>query len=148
MAVPNGGNQIARRVIDDLIEFSGQTLVDGYMSFFKSDDKEAANTKLLGLNALITQAEEEIETKEAQIEAMNRLSPHLRVGCLCYEDKMKLWFTRAHTEEHSFSMALEGLREIVARNVVKLGVLEQLLAATRVGIPLKAGYVADMEDKE
>ncbi|GKD24901.1 hypothetical protein Tco_1231115 [Tanacetum coccineum] len=36
------------------------------------DDKEAANTKLLGLNALITQAEEEIETKEAQIEAMNR----------------------------------------------------------------------------
>ncbi|GJS47398.1 hypothetical protein Tco_0597519 [Tanacetum coccineum] len=44
--------------------------------------------------------------------------------------------------------ALKGLREIVARDVVKLGVLEQLLAATLVGIPLKAGYVADMEDKE
>ncbi|GJY46562.1 hypothetical protein Tco_0435625 [Tanacetum coccineum] len=44
--------------------------------------------------------------------------------------------------------ALEALREIVARNVVKLGVLEQLVACTRVGIPLKAGYVSDMEDKE
>ncbi|GJT76116.1 hypothetical protein Tco_1042841 [Tanacetum coccineum] len=152
------------------------------------DDKEAANTKLLGLNALITQAEEEIETKEAQIEAMNRAI--FIVQCMGVKlswiavktDKMKLWFTRAHTEEHSFFVvirdfcfelrvtlsqnrgliaelkalgqhgdalkALEGLREIVAHNVVKLGVLEQLLAATRVGIPLKAGYVADMEDKE
>ncbi|GKD10039.1 hypothetical protein Tco_1189724 [Tanacetum coccineum] len=98
------------------------------------------------------------------------------------QDKMKLWFIQAQTEEHSFSLvirdfcfelrvtlsqnrrliaelealgqrgdalkALEGLREIVARDVVKLGVLEQLLAATRVGIPLKDGYVADMEDKE
>ncbi|GKD00511.1 hypothetical protein Tco_1170785, partial [Tanacetum coccineum] len=44
--------------------------------------------------------------------------------------------------------ALEGLREIVARDVVKLGVLEQLVACTRVGIPLKVGYVADMDDTE
>nr|GEY06579.1 hypothetical protein [Tanacetum cinerariifolium] len=35
------------------------------------DDKEAVQTKLQGLNELITQAEEEIETKEAQIQAMN-----------------------------------------------------------------------------
>ncbi|GKB33946.1 hypothetical protein Tco_0873347 [Tanacetum coccineum] len=213
MAVPNGGNQIARRVIDDLIEFSGQTSVDGYMSFFKSqqiaetrgfinrmreeantsrnligqlnallaemealedqgemfdtlmdlrDDREAANTKLQGLNALIAQAEEEIETKEAQIKAMNeaifivqymvvklswivvktvcvivgRLSPHLRAEL------------EALGQRGDALKALEGMREIVARDVVKLGVLEQLLAATRVGIPLKAGYAADMEDKE
>ncbi|GJZ95083.1 hypothetical protein Tco_0667286 [Tanacetum coccineum] len=37
------------------------------------DDREAAQTKLQGLNELITQAEEEIETKEAQIHAMNGL---------------------------------------------------------------------------
>ncbi|GKA55068.1 hypothetical protein Tco_0754017 [Tanacetum coccineum] len=147
MAVPNGGNQIARRVIDDLIEFSGQTLVDGYMSFFKSDDKEAANTKLLGLNALITQAEEEIETKEAQIEAMNRLSPHLR-GYDEVVNRRLIAEMEALGQQGDALKALEGLREIVARNVVKLGVLEQLLAATRVGIPLKAGYVVDMEDKE
>nr|GEX47651.1 putative ribonuclease H-like domain-containing protein [Tanacetum cinerariifolium] len=35
MAAPGGANQIARRVIDDLIEFSEETSVDGYMSFFK-----------------------------------------------------------------------------------------------------------------
>ncbi|GJS98151.1 hypothetical protein Tco_0819321 [Tanacetum coccineum] len=89
MAAPGGANQIVRRVIDDLIEFSRETSVDGYMSFFKSqqiteshggafdtlmdlrDDMEAAQTKLQGLNKLITQAEQEIETKEAQIQAMN-----------------------------------------------------------------------------
>ncbi|GJY31542.1 hypothetical protein Tco_0415037 [Tanacetum coccineum] len=98
------------------------------------------------------------------------------------QDKMKSWFTRALTEEQSFSVvicdfcfelrvslsqnrrliaelgalgkwgdaltALEALREIVARDVVKLGVLEQLVACTRIGIPLKARYIADMEDKE
>nr|GEW72570.1 hypothetical protein [Tanacetum cinerariifolium] len=36
MAAPEGANQIARYVIDDLIKFSGETFVDGYMSFFKS----------------------------------------------------------------------------------------------------------------
>ncbi|GKD61041.1 hypothetical protein Tco_1298550 [Tanacetum coccineum] len=118
MVAPGGANQISRRVIDELIEFSEETSIDGYMSFFKSqqiaescgfinrmrkeantvknlvgqlnaliakmealedqrelfdtlmdlrDDREAAQTKLQGLNELITQAEEEIETKEAQI---------------------------------------------------------------------------------
>ncbi|GKC99455.1 hypothetical protein Tco_1169730 [Tanacetum coccineum] len=118
MAAPGGANQIARHVIDDLIEFSEETFVDGYMSFFKSqqiaksrgfinrmreeantarnlvgrlnaliaemealedhgelfdtlmdlrDDREAARTKLQGLNGLITQAEQEIKTKEAQL---------------------------------------------------------------------------------
>ncbi|GKD84306.1 hypothetical protein Tco_1355460 [Tanacetum coccineum] len=72
MTAPGGANQIARHVINDLIEFSGETSVDGYMSFFKSqDDREAVRTKLQGLNELIAQAEQEIETKEAQIQAMN-----------------------------------------------------------------------------
>ncbi|GKE21628.1 hypothetical protein Tco_1433140 [Tanacetum coccineum] len=93
MAAPGGANQITRRVINDLIEFSGETSVDGYMSFFKSQQitkshgfinrmREEANTarnfigeavwtKLQGLNELIAQAEQEIKTKEAQIQAMN-----------------------------------------------------------------------------
>ncbi|GJS95006.1 hypothetical protein Tco_0801974 [Tanacetum coccineum] len=70
MAAPGGANQIARRFIDDLIEFSGETSIDGYMSFFK-DDRETAQIKLQGLNELITQAEQEIEAKEAKIQAMN-----------------------------------------------------------------------------
>ncbi|GKF25842.1 hypothetical protein Tco_0081736 [Tanacetum coccineum] len=35
------------------------------------DGREAARTKLQGLNGLITKAEQEIETKEAQVQAMN-----------------------------------------------------------------------------
>ncbi|GJZ48619.1 hypothetical protein Tco_0602451 [Tanacetum coccineum] len=122
MTAPGGANQIDMRVINDLIKFSGETSVDGYMSFLKSqqiaesrgfinrqrkkantarnlvgqlnaliskmealedqgelfdtlmdlrDDREAARTKLQGLNEPITQAEQEIEKKEAQIQAMN-----------------------------------------------------------------------------
>nr|GEW09473.1 hypothetical protein [Tanacetum cinerariifolium] len=44
--------------------------------------------------------------------------------------------------------SLDYVREIIAHDSAKLGVLEQLLACTHVGIPLKAGYVADMEEKE
>ncbi|GJR06471.1 hypothetical protein Tco_0529455 [Tanacetum coccineum] len=71
MAAPGGANQIARRVIDDLIEFSGETSVDGYMRFFKSQQiskscgfinrlREEANItrNLVGqLNALIAEME-------------------------------------------------------------------------------------------
>nr|GEX45289.1 hypothetical protein [Tanacetum cinerariifolium] len=74
MAAPGGAYQIARRVIDDLIEFSVETFVDGYMSYFKShqiaeshgfinqlrqeaniarnlvrDDRKATRTKLHGV---------------------------------------------------------------------------------------------------
>ncbi|GJY25733.1 hypothetical protein Tco_0400459 [Tanacetum coccineum] len=70
------------------------------------------------------------------------------------QDKMKLWFTQAHTKLEALGQrgdalrALDYMREIVARDTTKLGVLEHLLACTHVGIPLKAGYVADMEEKE
>ncbi|GJX85888.1 hypothetical protein Tco_0336662, partial [Tanacetum coccineum] len=110
------GNMVARRVIDDLVDISGETSVDGYMTLFKAqqvtetrlfvnrmrekaqtsrnmigqltalvaeieafdDPREVFDTlmglrdnirveeaKLVGLNDLITQAEEEIEMKEA-----------------------------------------------------------------------------------
>ncbi|GKB51822.1 hypothetical protein Tco_0902575 [Tanacetum coccineum] len=73
MASPGGNNQVARRVIDDLIEFSGEKSVDGYMSFFKSQQiaetcsfinqmRDEVNTprNLFGqLTALITKLEAE-----------------------------------------------------------------------------------------
>ncbi|GJW70664.1 hypothetical protein Tco_0127581 [Tanacetum coccineum] len=119
MAGPIVGNAVARRVIDDLVDISGETSVDGYMRFFKAqqvvetrlfvnrmreeaqtsrnmigqltalvaemeafddpgevfdtlmrlrDDIRVEEAKLVGLNDLITQAEEEIKMKEAQLE--------------------------------------------------------------------------------
>nr|GEY59357.1 hypothetical protein [Tanacetum cinerariifolium] len=118
MAAPGARNQVARRVIDDLVDFSRETSVQSYMMFFKAqqlaetrlivnrmfeeaqtarnmigqlnaliaemeafndqgevfdilmglrDDRRVEETKLIGLNDLITQGEEEIEMKEAQL---------------------------------------------------------------------------------
>ncbi|GJU69895.1 hypothetical protein Tco_1256154 [Tanacetum coccineum] len=44
--------------------------------------------------------------------------------------------------------SLDHMREIVARDSCRLGVLEQLFACTHVGMRLTDGYVADMEEKE
>ncbi|GKD77648.1 hypothetical protein Tco_1340269 [Tanacetum coccineum] len=122
MAAPGAGNQVARRVIDDLVDFNGETSVNGYTKFFKAqqlaetslfvnrmrdeaqnvrnmigqlnaliaemesfedqgevfdtlmglkDDRHVEETKLAGLNDLITQEEEETEMKEAQLEVMD-----------------------------------------------------------------------------
>ncbi|GJU78662.1 hypothetical protein Tco_1275732 [Tanacetum coccineum] len=91
---PVEGNAVARRVIDDLVDISGETFVDGYMrnmigqltalvaameafddlgEVFNTlmrlrDNIRVGEAKLAGLNDLITQAEEEIEMKEAQLE--------------------------------------------------------------------------------
>ncbi|GJW70440.1 hypothetical protein Tco_0127357 [Tanacetum coccineum] len=97
MAAPVGGNELARRVVDDLIDFSSQTSVNGYMNFFKArqiakahrfafddpgevfdilmglrDDVRVENAKLMGLNEMVTQAEEEIKMKEAQLEVVSK----------------------------------------------------------------------------
>ncbi|GKA52183.1 hypothetical protein Tco_0745379 [Tanacetum coccineum] len=122
MAAPRAGNQVARRVINDLDDFSGETVVLKYMKSFMAqqiaegrrfvnrmrqeaqtarnliaqlnalivelealkdprevydtlmslrDDRRGENIKLIGLNDLITQAEEEIESKEAHVEIMD-----------------------------------------------------------------------------
>ncbi|GJR25891.1 hypothetical protein Tco_1102123 [Tanacetum coccineum] len=60
MAAPGGNNQVARRVIDDRIEFSGETSVNG----------------------LVTNAEEEVEAKEAQIRSRGDvLGAYVTDGC-------------------------------------------------------------------
>ncbi|GJY77301.1 hypothetical protein Tco_0482417 [Tanacetum coccineum] len=93
MAALGAGNQLARRVIDDLVDFSeaetsrnllGQlNALIAEMEAFDDpgevfdtlmglrDDKRVEETELIGLNELITQAEEEVEMKEAQVEAMD-----------------------------------------------------------------------------
>ncbi|GJQ94920.1 hypothetical protein Tco_0006059 [Tanacetum coccineum] len=122
MATPRAGNQIARRVINDLVNFSVKTAIPKYMKFFMAqqifkgrcfvnrmrketqiarnlttqlnaliakmealedqgevydtlmslrDDRHGESIKLMGLNDLITQAEEEIKSKEANVEMMD-----------------------------------------------------------------------------
>nr|GEW42660.1 hypothetical protein [Tanacetum cinerariifolium] len=51
-------------------------------------------------------------------------------------------------ERGDVARSLDHIREVVARDSGKLGVLEQLLVGTHTGISLKDGYVADMDEKE
>nr|GEX14945.1 hypothetical protein [Tanacetum cinerariifolium]GEY43048.1 hypothetical protein [Tanacetum cinerariifolium] len=44
--------------------------------------------------------------------------------------------------------SLDHMREIVARDSTKLSTSEQLLAGAHVGMGLKEGYVADMEEND
>nr|GEV42398.1 hypothetical protein [Tanacetum cinerariifolium] len=69
IAGPVQGNKIARRVVDDLIKFSGQTSVNGYMNFLRRNKypsyvvlligfgKKSCRNQTAQLNALITEIE-------------------------------------------------------------------------------------------
>ncbi|GKC08444.1 hypothetical protein Tco_1000054 [Tanacetum coccineum] len=74
------------------------------------------------------------------------------------QDRMKLWMSisknqrliaelEALGERGDAVRCLNHMREIVGRDSAKLGALKQLLAGTLVGLGLKDGYVADMEEK-
>ncbi|GJW62629.1 hypothetical protein Tco_0111964 [Tanacetum coccineum] len=73
------------------------------------------------------------------------------------EDKMKVVFSQAQDSDQAFIDVLCDLcsalrvgiakdREMVTCDSVRDGVLEQLLASAYVGMRLKAGYAADMEE--
>nr|GEU58312.1 receptor-like protein 12 [Tanacetum cinerariifolium] len=196
------GNQLARRVMDDLIELSGQTFEEvqtcqnqiaqlnaliSEMEAFDDprevfdtliglrDDIRVKQAKSMRLNELVTQVEEEIEMKEAQLEVdyciwcvyFEELDVYLTVGSLAklsevvesprLVDKMKYVFSRSRGEDESFAglievegvvKCLEHMRVIVARDVVTLGELETLLGHAQVGVSLKAGFVANMDVKD
>ncbi|GKD51967.1 hypothetical protein Tco_1280943 [Tanacetum coccineum] len=94
MAAPGPSNVIARPMVDDPLEFNGETSVSNALSFstpnkllkgfqlkiggevFDSlmslrEDRRNENDKLLGLNDLIAQALKEIQAKEAHVDATN-----------------------------------------------------------------------------
>nr|GEW68532.1 hypothetical protein [Tanacetum cinerariifolium] len=182
MVGPVQGNEIARRVVDDLIEFNGQTSLNALIAEMEAfddpgeafdtlmglrDDVRVEDAKLMGLNDLIAQAEEEIEMKEAQLKVyIFTLSLKLLimaalyildklaevVGSSCLQDKMKIVFMQARGSDDSFIALMRdhcfALREIVGRDAATLGVLEQLLAASYAEMRLKASFVAEMEETD
>ncbi|GJW53695.1 hypothetical protein Tco_0097780 [Tanacetum coccineum] len=116
----------------DLIDFSGETFVQGYMMFFKAQQlaetrrfvnrmrKEAqiARNLIAQLNALIAEIEvfedqgevfdtliggEEIEMKEAQLELTEV------VESSSFPDKMKVVFDQACSEEKAFASLMKDL---------------------------------------
>nr|GEU66376.1 hypothetical protein [Tanacetum cinerariifolium] len=250
MAAHEPSNFIARRVVDDLIDFSGETVVSKFMKFFfvqhvadirrfvnrmreeaqtdrnciaqltalvaeteamedqeevfdtlmcLRDDIRDENRKLLELNDVIVEAEERIATKEAHVEIMkaggdgvyswvsfvpvfmvvldslyraakymHRLRGYVELllemghlgygwqrmqcraccvplGSLGEEEEAEL---EALGQRGDALRSLDYMGEMVVRDSATLRVLEQLLASTHVGMRLKAGYVADMDEAE
>ena len=66
MAAPNGPSQLARRVIDDHIDFSGETEVDKYMVFFKQQ-------QISNLRGFINRLHEEAATARNEIAQITAL---------------------------------------------------------------------------
>ncbi|GJW88459.1 hypothetical protein Tco_0163799 [Tanacetum coccineum] len=73
MAAPVGGTEVGRRLnalIAKMEAFEDSREVFDTLMRLKNG-KNVENSKLIGLNELITQAEEEIKMKKAQLEAMD-----------------------------------------------------------------------------
>ncbi|GKC41790.1 hypothetical protein Tco_1059512 [Tanacetum coccineum] len=88
MAAPGPSNQLARRAIDELMEFSGETQTSSvecydlgnvamndpeefYDALFcLRDDKRVEYNTLMAINDVIAKAEEKLTTKEAHLEIM------------------------------------------------------------------------------
>nr|GEY36230.1 hypothetical protein [Tanacetum cinerariifolium] len=109
MAAPGPSNIVARRVINDLIDISGEA----DMPKFMKDDIHEENTKLEELNGVIVQAKERITMKEERVKVMK--DNVLEMGYLGYGwqrmlcrasciplDKMKIVFSQACSEDEYF----------------------------------------------
>ncbi|GKA52701.1 hypothetical protein Tco_0746016 [Tanacetum coccineum] len=74
MAGSGPADAIARRAIDEISEFSGETKTPKYMKVFISQEIVEARIgedKLRGLNETIVAAEDKISTLESQLDIMD-----------------------------------------------------------------------------
>nr|GEU71380.1 hypothetical protein [Tanacetum cinerariifolium] len=104
---------------------------------------EAAGYAILEdkINVVFSQAR---ESDQAFIDVLCDLCSALRVSIM--KDRWLVAELEALGQRADTLKPLEYMREIVARDSVRVGVLEQLLAGTHVGMRLKAGYAAEMEE--
>nr|GEX38066.1 hypothetical protein [Tanacetum cinerariifolium] len=132
---------------NDAIFESGSD-VCGNVTDQEMTDEEALNLAL----------DEEARQAHAEHEWLEKYQLTEFVDSSRLQDRMKVWFAQKRVEEEAFVgfysagrdvvRSLDHMREIVARDSAKLGVFEQLLAGTHVGIGLKDIYLADMEENE
>lgn len=117
MAAPNGPNQLARRVIDDLIDFSGETEVDKYMVFFKQQ-------QISNLRGFINRLHEEAATARNEIAQITALIADMEA--LRHEDDVyhdHLIDIRADRE--ATRRKLEGLEELITDAGEQIEIKEQ-----------------------
>ncbi|GJU46020.1 hypothetical protein Tco_1203286 [Tanacetum coccineum] len=124
------------------------------------DEAQTAKSSTAQLSALIVEleaiedgyeAEEKIARKEEHVKTMESLAmaAFLLLDKLAdfsrLQDRMNLALSGARRDALK---SLDYLREMVVRDSGMLGVLEQPLAGSHVGMPMKDGYVTDMQQME
>nr|GEZ05768.1 hypothetical protein [Tanacetum cinerariifolium] len=82
------------------------------------------------------------DSNESFIKLLHELCFAIRVSIT--KDQRLIAELEALGQRADVLKSLEYMREMVARNSAKVGILEQLLAGAHVGMLLKAEYAADM----
>ena len=115
MADPNHGNQIVRRVTDDLQDFSGETEMDGYMSFFKQQ-------QISNLRGFINRMHEEAATARNEIAQLNALIAEMEAigGDDVYDHLIDLRADRQATRRK-----LEGIEELIRDSGEQIDIKEE-----------------------
>ncbi|GJY98235.1 hypothetical protein Tco_0515145 [Tanacetum coccineum] len=121
MAGPVEGNAVVRRVIDDLIDFSGETSVDGYMRFFKA--QQVAESRLF-----VNRMREEAETSRNRIGQLTALVAEMEA----FDDPGEVFDT------------LIGLRDDIRVEEAKLAGVNVLITDAEEEIMLKEGQLEAM----
>nr|GEX46401.1 hypothetical protein [Tanacetum cinerariifolium] len=106
------------------------------------DDVRVEQVKLMGLNELVTQVEEEIAITELVF--MIKFDDNDE-ACM---DICLVADLEAVGEVEGVVKCLEHMRVIVACDAVMLRELETLVGRAQVGVSLKASFVADMDVKD
>nr|GEW24773.1 hypothetical protein [Tanacetum cinerariifolium] len=101
---PIEGNAVARRVIDDLVDFSGDTSVDGYIRFFKAH-------QLVETRLFVNRMREEAQTSRNMIGQLTALIPEMEA----FDDPGEVFDT------------LMGLRDDIRVEEAKLAGLNDLI---------------------
>nr|GFC16841.1 hypothetical protein [Tanacetum cinerariifolium] len=106
MVAPRGANQITRRVIDDLIEFSEVTSIDGYMSFIKSQ-------QIVKIRGFINWQRQEANTARNLVGQLNALIAKMEA----FEDQRELFDTLLDIRDHKESprTKLQGLNKLITQ---------------------------------
>ncbi|GJZ41768.1 hypothetical protein Tco_0588654 [Tanacetum coccineum] len=158
-------NVIARRAIDEIAKFSGETETLKYMKVFSL--QEIAETRRfirvqreeaqIVRRGLFRSRVAEYGARYAQVITVHTEDDSFTklMRDLCLVLRISLSKKRrlvaeleALGEREGAAKPLEHMRDIVAHDAVTLEELETLLARAQVGVSLKAGYVADMEENE
>ncbi|GJR41656.1 hypothetical protein Tco_1309759 [Tanacetum coccineum] len=115
MANPGPQNIVARRVVDDLIAFSGETSVPRYMSFFL--DQKIAETR-----RFVTRMREEADTIRGCIAQMTALVAELQA--MENDDEVYNALLAAKDAKRGEESKLLALTELIAEALEDIHTLE------------------------